>query len=105
MKLKQFGYVLSFLIICICIDSNDEILRRLYASNLFSKIQEIGILFANGTLSNAVFLVFAVLCFAYLFRWLYSKRQSIIRLELIAVILFLVLKSDDSTQEDTGNFI
>ena len=76
----RYSLLLSFLAACMCIESSDKILDWLYSTNIYGAIYTIGEIIAEGTLTNILFLLFAVLCFCASYRWLYFKKASWIRL-------------------------
>ena len=91
----RYSLLLSFLAACMCIESSDKILDWLYSTNIYGAIYTIGEIIAEGTLTNIVFLVFAVLCFSVSFRWLYFKKASWIRLVFWVALFSLVIHCDD----------
>ena len=76
----RYSLFLSILVVCMCIESSDTILEWLYSTKIYGAIYIIGEIIAEGTLTNILFLIFALLCFCALYRWLYFKKASWIRL-------------------------
>ena len=86
---------LSILAACMCIESSDTILEWLYSTKIYGALYIIGEIIAEGTLTNILFLIFAVLCFCASYRWLYFKKASWIRLAFWVAIFSLVVHCDD----------
>lgn len=91
----RYSLFLSILAACMCIESSDTILEWLYSTKIYGAIYIIGEIIAEGTLTNILFLIFAVLCFCASYRWLYFKKASWIRLAFWVALFSLVIHCDD----------